>query len=669
VEAGIAVIWPLWKRYVPRAGWLALLCWLVSGAVTAQVPPSVPLEFSAYRTLVWLDWDPHLPLAPMQRRAWERQLAEGLEQRLGAAVDAQLVPASPLWRSRLQQPIDTLDVASWLEDDRVLVVSQAHPQAETLRSLPAILDAGIAVACDELTRRQIEHAREHFESDNEQVEQLLGLLRVQPLGRSGTHAAHSGEAAAGELSDSRQSPSQRAAPSSPPVEMNEEAELSGLFSGEIAAAIVSRSVQRRFASQLRLVPTNHNWQLDSLLVRFDKLIVVQVRGSAQRTQIALREIDATTRLPGPLVRDQVPGDHLWGTSVACLIGDGLVPIGRVESVIEEAAVVRIKAAQLLPLGPHPLRIEVGDCLEPILRIEDRSGTPRQTGPISWTYIVVAEASTESSRLQGQVVSGVQRPLDRVSRTTSRWVRRVPLQQPATELRVVLRDEGVAVRGAEVFRRTAGSVPLELVGRTDWQGSLQILPPAEPWELQPTRRPKAATSASEPASEPSKVALRVPLHLYYIRSGGLVLAKLPIVAGHHQQLTAAVADDGRRLEFEAQLRGIQGEILDATSQQRILAMRMRRLLEAGQPQAAEQLGTQWRRILTAEQVNVRLQELQRRIISESGRGGERGGLTAAAQRRLERMIQVARQQSQQHLTPELEREVLRELRAASQPAPP
>jgi ribosomal protein S18 len=185
---------------------------------------------------------------------------------------------------------------------------------------------------------------------------------------------------------------------------------------------------------------------------------------------------------------------------------------------------------------------------------------------------------------------------------------------------------------------------------------------------PERSADQASDADQ-AAEPKRVPLRVPLHLYYIRSGGLVLAKLPIVAGHHPQLTASVADDGRRLEFEAQLRGIQGEILDATSQQRILAMRIRRLIEADQREAAEQLGAQWRRILTAEQVNVRLQELQRRIISESGRGGDRTGLTAAAQRRLERLLQVARQQAQQHLTPELEREVLRELRAAGeQPLP-
>lgn len=700
---------------------ILLLSCLTAGSVIAQAPPAVPLEFSPYRTLVWLDWDPHLPLAPMQRRAWENQLAEGLEQRLGAALDARLVPSSPLWASRLQQPIDALELSSWLEDDRVLVVSTAHPQAETLRSLQAILEAGVEVACDELTRRQVEHSREHFESDSGQVEQLLDLLRVRPLSRHQQPAVGSdepppnGALTEGALTEGQSNFPGKSVPGSSAVETQDEVELAGLLGGELPAAIVPRSVQRRFASQLRLVPTNHSWQLDSLLVRFDKLIVVQVRGSAQQTEIALREIDATTRLAGPLVRDQVPADRLWGTSVASLIARALVPIGRVESVIEESAVVRLKAAQLLPPGPHPLRIDVGDCLEPILRIEDRTGTPRQTGPISWTYIVVREASPESSRLQGQIVSGLQRPLDRVSRTTSRWVRRVQLQQPATELRVVLRGEGVAVRGAEVFRRTVGTVPLELVGRTDWEGSLRILAPAEPWEVQQAVGPTAATDAprtaadadaaessdtpastadgndtprdqatdpsdsdpsdsdpvpdSELASAAKRIPLRVPLHLYYIRSGGLVLAKLPVIPGHHPQLIATVADDGRRLEFEAQLRGIQGEILDATSQQRILAMRMRRLLEAGQPQAAEQLMGQWRRILTVEQVNVRLQELQRRIISESGRGGERGGLTAAAQRRLERMIQVARQQAQQHLTPELEREVLRELRGAGQPAAP
>ncbi|MCB9873738.1 MAG: hypothetical protein H6821_06120 [Planctomycetaceae bacterium] len=93
-------------------------------------------------------------------------------------------------------------------------------------------------------------------------------------------------------------------------------------------------------------------------------------------------------------------------------------------------------------------------------------------------------------------------------------------------------------------------PAELLGRTDWNGSIEI--------------------------EQSETALRI----IYLKNGAQLLARLPMVPGLYPNLLASVPDDAPRLQAEGFVKGIQGQLMDLEAQREILKARfMLRIEEA------------------------------------------------------------------------------------------
>lgn len=287
-----------------------------------------------------------------------------------------------------------------------------------------------------------------------------------------------------------------------------------------------------------------------------------------------------------------------------------------------------------------------------------------------------------------------------------------------KLRVQGVPDGV-FRGAEVYRRTPGTEGLEMLGRTDWRGILSISqlecptiqyeppnesrsptianartlatapidppeyhvreaspPPAagaakeetpsseqtaseQPASTQPANSDSAkeAQSVQRKASEKKygEIGLNVPLYLYYIKNGDTLLARLPIVTGLQPSEQADLPDDRRRLETEAFLKGLQGEVLDLVVRRRILESRIKQKIKANDLPQAERLLNELKRVKSYEKMNEQIEGIQRRALSS-----EKGPVPPGIVKKIDKMVDTTRQMLQKYLQDSLVRDLELEL---------
>ena len=113
-------------------------------------------------------------------------------------------------------------------------------------------------------------------------------------------------------------------------------------------------------------------------------------------------------------------------------------------------------------------------------------------------------------------------------------------------------------GYDVYSQPPGSKDTELLARTDRQGSVMV--------------------------EPTDAVLRT----LYIKHGGALLARLPVVPGMADQLELPIADDDLRLEAEGFIKGVEQELLDIVSGRAMLYERAKSRLTEGKLDEADSL---------------------------------------------------------------------------------
>ena len=150
--------------------------------------------------------------------------------------------------------------------------------------------------------------------------------------------------------------------------------------------------------------------------------------------------------------------------------------------------------------------------------------------------------------------------------------KVPLAEPPRE------------RTADEAKAEEQRNPAEFVGLTDWRGQIAIAPSA------------------------------APLRLMYVKNGGQLLARLPIVAGYHSQQVAEVPDDNPRLQAEGFIRGMNGQIMDLVAQRQILTAHIRKRITENKLDEAQQLLEQLRTLKTRNDVQRELDMQARRQLA-------------------------------------------------------
>ncbi len=328
----------------------------------------------------------------------------------------------------------------------------------------------------------------------------------------------------------------------------------------------------------------------------DKIILACVQIDDYEFIVRAREMDCRTRMLGPVITQKFrqPAHLPFGCFDA--IADAFLPVVRIEDVKGRQATVRIRAGGLFYGEPSPALIKVGDVLQPIIRTNDRAGEPRPNGIVAvpWTYLYLT--SEERTTQTCQVHSGRRGGIG--GRTTSRverYGRLVRVLSDASDIQVrtmgkdprplvgyEVYSKDPEVERSELGKEAEQQTPAELLGRTDWRGILRI--------------PKGER------------ALRV----LYIKSGGQLLARLPVVPGADSLFQADVPPDDRRLQAEGYVKGIQAQVMENVSRKHLFAARIRKKITEKQLEQAQTLLDELRAMPTKEQLLQILSSQQNKL---------------------------------------------------------
>lgn len=282
----------------------------------------------------------------------------------------------------------------------------------------------------------------------------------------------------------------------------------------------------------------------------DKLIVLGVHAEAAGYRIQARELDSRTRTWQPQVTHRVLQPHRVAETAFQAVLDAFAPLVRIEQVRGRDVQVRVRAAGLILDSQNPAHIPANAILRPVIRRNDRTGEPVDGGVmfIPWTFLVVQQQ--DGHLLECLAHSGVYSLLAvRASVRLQKYA--LWIQPPGEEstVQIVRRGDGTPLPGYAIYRQNPQTEETTRLGQTDWRGKLVV--PREDLLLQ----------------------------VLYVRNGGRLLARLPIIPGLEEELTAEVRDDNRRLEAEGYVRGIQNLVMDLVARRELYISRFRRHLRA------------------------------------------------------------------------------------------
>ena len=487
-----------------------------------------------------------------------------------------------------------------------------------------------------------------------------------------------------------------------------------LDSGETVAAIVQKMDLDKFKKVARQIPTRLPWQPESLLRNNDKIFMASVEKVGESIHIQMKELDSIVRRMGEIASTDVIYSSEIPRAIAQLARDTFSPVVRIEETDFKTAVLRVKAAGLLTQEDHPIRIGLGDVILPIIRRDDSSGNPTVLQTIPYAFIAVTEKIDDISRFYGAIFSASRGALASAkNRRTQRIGLKVKPSHASSDLKLgIQRSPGSVVPGAEIYLRTPGTEDLKMEGRTDWRGVLPLMtkdlptilydPPSESKtvaianarkfttspvdppaykriekadlakpqssasnptatgekkksEEGETAAPDAAPAEPKPDLTPPKlrgsIQLNVPLYLYYIKNGDTLLARLPIVTGLKAVDQADLPDDRRRLETEAFLKGLQGEVLDLVVRRRILESRIKQKIKANQLDVAERLLDELKRVKSYDKMSEQIEGIQRRALST-----DQGAIPPGVVKRIDKMVDTTRQMMQKYLQDTLVRDL-------------
>lgn len=327
-----------------------------------------------------------------------------------------------------------------------------------------------------------------------------------------------------------------------------------------------------------------NEQAAAILKNDDKLILVGVKCFPDRLRVQTRELDCRTRTWRPVVTRTLA--QTTGLPKACfdMIVGSFAPIVRIEDYRGKEASVRIRAGGLITSEHSPANIADDDVLLPIIRRNDRKGEPMDNGiqVAPWTFMTVKDR--QSNVLQCDVFSGYRSALG--GRSSSRTVKLALAVQPTSSqsiLHLTTRDDPPQpLGGYEIHAKHPVTEETELVGVTDWRGICEI-----------------------PQSDHR-------LRVLYVRNGGRLLARLPMVPGLDEDLTVQVSDDDKRLQAEGFIKGMQGKIMDLVARRELYTSRFRRHLKNGEFEEAKAQLEVFRKLATRTDLNRDLDFLEARV---------------------------------------------------------
>ena len=654
-------------------------------------------EYSPYRVKVWLILSPSLSLSEDSERQIHRQIAEYAEIHFGPTWSIQVESTPDALFGSVLYRLDELTVEQLLSRELLLLVGKSDEAKKAfveMNSLAPKTPEDSKKPAKKLTKEDREMLTD-LESRAASLQSVRTLeaaidrlkhIAIQPLQFSAMQRDIAPFLDKKQWADFKQIVK--------PFNGTNEELLKQLASGETIAALIQKKDLEKFKKVARQIPTRLPWQPEALLRENDKVFLVSVEKVEESIRVQVKELDSFVRRMSEIASTDVLYKQEIPRAIADLAKEAFSPVVRIEETDHKTAVMRVKATGLLTKGEHPIRVSPGDVMLPIVRRDDSNGNPTVLQVVPFTFVAVTERIDSVSRLYGAIFTASRGSLSSAkNRRTQRVGLRINPRYPDTSLKLAVQGTpGSSVVGAEIYRRTPGSEDLEMVGRTDWRGilpigvsrlpTIQFDPPSESktsaianarkLALDPIAPPEykvldstspvsdKETNAVPPTPKKPKgfIEINIPLYLYYIKNGETLLARLPIVNGMRPIEQADLPDDRRRLETEAFLKGLQGEVLDLVIRRKILESRIRQEIVKKDLVKAEKLLEELKRVKSFERMSEQIEGIQRRALSI-----ERGPILSGVTKRIDTMLDATRQLMQKYLQDTLVRTLENEILTA------
>ncbi|QDU94727.1 hypothetical protein [Lignipirellula cremea] len=375
----------------------------------------------------------------------------------------------------------------------------------------------------------------------------------------------------------------------------------------------------------------------------DKLILVSVLADTFTYYVAARELDCRTRTWGPIRYRTTQQRSLLPYLAYEAVAESFLPLVRIEEgysgereeidggeshkVRADYARVQIRAGCLIVGDDHPALPKIDSVFRPIIRRNNRMGKPQAIQEIPWTYMVTR--SRDGVELHCEVFSGMRSPLaGKSGRRTLRLAVAIepPFQETLLQLESRVSNTNPApapLPGYEIYEKNLLTGRSELLGETDWRGALNI--------------PKGES----------------PVRLLYIKSGDRLLARLPLIPGAEESVTAEIYEDELRLEAESVNSGFQARVMDLVARRQVLASQVRTRIEKEKYDEAEKIIAEVRSFNTLSDMINELGTFQKRYATKDVR----------LKSRIDPMFQESRDLIYKFLAADLANELLKELNAA------
>jgi hypothetical protein len=393
--------------------------------------------------------------------------------------------------------------------------------------------------------------------------------------------------------------------------------------------LATGDMRHRVLTQLAAVPTTP--PADVPLNGIDKIVFISVTCSADGYDLAAREYDTFVERWSTTLRREIQQAEALPESVFALLCDAVSPLAEFDVVPddEKRVSLRPRGAALMRAGGSELWARPGDVLLPILRRTTRSGQLVEDGirVVPWTYLQVDERKEDE--VFAEIKSGTRRPFGIRRQGRVEQIAIVLRPDPAEtilKLRSRITDTKPLV-GYEIFAQNDPKKPESLarLGATDRNGTLAV--------------------------PPAKNALRT----IFIKNGGRMLARLPVVPGLVPEIDVPLPDDDARLAAETQLSALREDLIDVVARRNILMARVRQKIKDKDFEGAEKLLAEINELPGRSQFNLELTSAARRMRSNDPQ----------IQRRIDHLFEGTQAALTQYLDTRPISELSAELRAAQE----
>ncbi|MCO8124151.1 hypothetical protein NHH03_20575 [Stieleria sp. TO1_6] len=386
------------------------------------------------------------------------------------------------------------------------------------------------------------------------------------------------------------------------------------------ALLVTRGQAATFEKPgAKIIPLPITDQVASAVDQYDKVYVVRVDDRPNGATISVAELETLMRVFGAPVTAPFTSTFDVHNVVGYAITQAFSPMVRIDDAGQQTATGMIRAANLIMNPESPANVPVGSVLQPMIRKDDRNGKPIAAGPIDWAYLIATER--KGPNVDMDYYSGMAGGLQgRKNKRTFKMGMLLRPAQDATLLRLHAKGRtDLPLIGYELYERELQSKTMTFVGRTDWDGRLSI------------------TKTED------------PLRLLYVKNGGAVLARLPMVPGLTEMEVADLAGDDMRLQAEAYVRGVQNAIIDLVALRKLLSARIRLRLKNGEMEEAESLLNALREQPTNEVLANDMGKKQGAFLKEIGRNPNQ-------RRKVDLMFKETREMLGKQINPAIIREL-------------